>query len=92
MLPCSNCRRKVKVIEAVTGKGLKDIIEEKGILRQMGMELFCRAGGLKGPEAGELFKVGYTSVSQERRRLRNRLSHDRDAQHLFKRLFDKCHD
>jgi len=52
MLPCSNCRRKVKVIEAVTGKGLKDIIEEKGILRQMGMELFCRAGGLKGPEAG----------------------------------------
>jgi REP element-mobilizing transposase RayT len=82
----------LRVIEEVTGKTLGDMIEEKGILRQMGMELLCRAGGLKGPETGELFRVGYTSVSQERRRLRNRLSHDRDAQHLFKQLLDKCHD
>lgn len=82
----------LKVIEQVTGKSLEDMIEEKGILRQMGMELLCRAGGLKGPEVGELFRVGYTSVSQERRRLRNRLSHDRDAQGLFKKLLDKCHD
>lgn len=82
----------LKVIEEVTGKTLEDMIEEKGILRQMGMELLCRIGGLKGPETGELFRVGYTSVSQERRRLRNRLSHDRDAQYLFKQLLDKCHD
>jgi hypothetical protein len=69
------------VIEEVTGRTLEDMIEEKGILRQMGMELLCRTGGLKGPETGELFRVGYTSVSQERRRLRNRLNHDRDAQY-----------
>jgi hypothetical protein len=82
----------LKVIEEVTGKGLNGMREEKGVLRQMGMELFYRVGGLKGQEIGELFRVGYTSVSQERRRLRNRLSHDRDAQYLFKRLLDKCHD
>jgi REP element-mobilizing transposase RayT len=81
----------LKVIEEVTGKTLEDMIKEKGILRQMGMELLCRTGGLKGPETGELFRVGYTSVSQERRRLRNRLSHDRDARHLFEQLLDKCH-
>ena len=82
----------LKVIEEVTGKTLEDMVEEKGILRQMGMELLCRIGGLKGPETGVLFRVGYTSVSQERRRLRNRLSHDRDAQYLFKQLLGKCHD
>ncbi len=69
----------LKVIEEVTGKTLEGMIKEKGILRQMGMELLCRTGGPKGPETGELFRVGYTSVSQERRRLRNRLSHNRDA-------------
>ncbi len=33
---------------------------------------------------GELFEVGYTSVSQEGKRLRDRLSNDRNAQNLFK--------
>ena len=50
------------------------------------MELLYRVGGLKGQEIGELFQVGYTSVSQGRRRLRDRLSDDRNAQDLFKRL------
>ena len=68
--------------------------EEKGVLRQAGMELLYRVGGLKGQEIGELFLVGYTSVSQERRRLGDRLSDDRNAQDLFKRLFSigKCND
>ena len=49
----------------------------------MSRELLCRIGDLKGPETGGLFRVGYTSASQERRHLRNRLSHDRDAQHIY---------
>ena len=82
----------LKVIEEVTGKGLKKIREEKGVLRQMSMELLYRVGGLRGQEIGELFGVGYTSVSQERRRLRDRLRDDRRAQSLFKQLHAKCND
>jgi hypothetical protein len=40
----------------------------------------------------KMLDVGYRSVSQERRRLRNRLSDDLNAQNLFKRLLGKCND
>ena len=54
--------------------------------------LHYRAGGLRGREIGELFRVGDRSVSQEQKRLRDRLSHDRNAQNLFKWVFGKCND
>jgi hypothetical protein len=82
----------LKAIEEVTGKGIKEIREEKGVLRQMSMELLYRVAGVRGQEIGELFGVGYTSVSQERRRLRDRLRDDRGAQGLFKKLYAKCND
>jgi len=47
---------------------------------------------IKRPEIGELFRVGDRSVSQERRRLRDRLSDDRNAQNLFKGFLGKCND
>ena len=56
------------------------------------MELLCRAGGLRGQEIGELFRVGDRSVRQERRRLKDRLSDDRNAQNLFKGFLSKCND
>jgi hypothetical protein len=43
---------------------------------------------IERPEIGELFRLGYRSVSQERRRLRDRLSDDRNAQNLFKWVFE----
>jgi hypothetical protein len=58
----------------------------------MSMELLDRVGGLRGQEIGELFRVGYTSVNQERRRLRERLRDDRRAQGLLKELHVKCND
>jgi hypothetical protein len=45
---------------------------------------------IKGPEIGELLRVGERSMSRERRRWRERLSDDRNAQDLFKRLLEKC--
>jgi hypothetical protein len=47
---------------------------------------------IKRLEMGELFRVGYRSVSQERGRLRDRLSDDRNAQDLFKQLPGKCNN
>jgi hypothetical protein len=46
--------------------------------------------GIKRLEKGELFRVGERSVSQERRRLRDRLSDDRNAQDSLKQLLGKC--
>ena len=48
------------------------------------------AGGSKRPEIRELSRVGERWVSKERRRLRDRLSYDRNAQDLFKRFPGKC--
>ena len=39
-----------------------------------------------------MLNLGEGSVSQERRKLRDRLSDDRNAQDLFKRVFGKCND
>jgi hypothetical protein len=48
--------------------------------------------GIKRPEIGEVFRVGYASVRQERRRLSDRVSDDRNTQDLFKGLLEKCTD
>lgn len=76
----------LRTIEEETGKGIEDISTEKGRLRQMTMELLYRLGGLKGIEIGKIMRVGYTSVSQERRRLRERLQKDRKIRTLLSRI------
>jgi len=47
---------------------------------------------VKRLEIGEFFRVGYRSVSEERRGLRDRLSDDQNVQDLFKGLLGKCAD
>ena len=79
-------------IEAETGKSITTIAREKGVGRQIAMELLYRLGGLKGEEIGRLMGVGYTSVSQERKRLRERLSKDRNLEALVRRIEEKCHE
>ena len=54
----------LKTLEKETGKSIKAIAKEKGIYRQIAMELLYRLGGLKGEEIGEIMGVGYTSVSR----------------------------
>ena len=54
--------------------------------------LHYRVGELRGREIGELFRVGERSVSKQLRRLRDRLSDNRNAQNLFKGLFGKCNN
>ena len=82
----------LKTLEKETGKSIKAIAKEKGIYRQIAMELLYRLGGLKGEEIGEIMGVGYTSVSQERRRLLGRLSKDQKLETLFNRIMHKCND
>jgi hypothetical protein len=80
----------LKVIKEETGKGIEALRAEKGDLRRMVMEVLYRAGGLKGPEIGRLFGVDYVSVSQERKRLRERLEKDRKLRLLMDGIEAGC--
>lgn len=77
------------LIEEQTGRGLEALKDEKGDLRRLAMDLLCRHGGLKGPEVGALFNVGYSAVSQERKRLRERIAQDRKLEGVLRKLEEK---
>lgn len=82
----------MRVISRETGKNLEAIKTGKGVLRQITMELLYRIGGLKGQEIGRLMDVGYTSVSQERRRLHARMMGDKKIKAMVNRFAAKCHE
>ncbi|MBI5379881.1 MAG: transposase, partial [Nitrospirae bacterium] len=80
----------LKAIERETGKNLETLSIEKGEVRQLAMELLYRRGGLRGPEVGRLFGVDYSSVSQERKRLHEKLRKHRKLQALLDRIEQRC--
>jgi putative transposase len=77
------------VIKRETGLALERIKEEKGDLRRIVMDVLYREGGLKGPEIGEIFGIDYGTVSQERKRLRDKLPKDRKLRALMSRIESK---
>ena len=82
-------RSKDEILFAVkheTGKDVDSIRAEKGLLRQIVMDLLYRVGGLKGPEIGRLFGIDYGPVSQERKRLREKLPNDKKLRALLGRI------
>ncbi len=88
-------KAKDVILDAImkeTGKSIETISSEKGPLRQMAMEILYRLGGIKGEQIAKIFDVGYTSVSQERRRFRERLLKDRKFGVLVRRIESKCNN
>lgn len=79
----------LKVIESETGKGIDEIKKEKGLLRQIAMDMLYRIGGLRGKEIGRMMGVGYTAVSQERKRLREKVQMDKKLLMLMKKIEQK---
>ncbi len=82
-------RAKEKIIETIekeSGKGLEEIKREKGSIRQIVMDLLYRIGGLKGVDIGELIGVDYSTVSQGRKRLREKIEKDRKLKQLVDRI------
>lgn len=76
----------LQLIENVTGKNLQQLKEERGDNRRLAMDVLYRHGGLKGPEIGALFGLDYCAVSQERKRLRQRLDKDDDLATLMRKI------
>ena len=50
------------------------------------MDLLYRVGGLSGTEIGEMMGVDYSTVSQGRKRLREKLKHDKHLSQIIKRV------
>ena len=69
-----------------TGKSFGEILGSSGTLLQVAMELLYRLGGLKGTEIGQFFGVDYSTVSQGRKRLRQKLAQDRDLTGFMQRI------
>jgi REP-associated tyrosine transposase len=82
-------RAKEKIIEAIekeSGKGLEEIKREKGRIRQIVMDLLYRVGGLKGVDIGKLIGVDYSTVSQGRKRLREKIEKDSKLKQLVNQI------
>ena len=76
----------LKVISNETDKTEREIIKEKGQLRQIAMELLFRYGGLKGVEIARLMDLDYSTVSKERKRLRESMEKDAELRRLVERI------
>ena len=65
---------------------MEQIKKEKGSVRQIVMDLLYRAGGLTGVEIGEILGVDYSTVSQGRKRLREKIKQNRKLKLLIDRI------
>jgi putative transposase len=79
----------LKVISDETDTGEEEILKRKGTLRQLAMELLYKYGGLKGMEIGQIMGLDYSTISQGRKRLRERLKKDEELQGLMGRIEEK---
>jgi chromosomal replication initiation ATPase DnaA len=50
------------------------------------MDLLYRGGGIKGVEIGKIMGVDYSTVSQGRKRLREKLSRDKKIKQLVNQI------
>ena len=76
----------IRVFEKETGRDIEDIKKERGSLRQVIMDLLYRIGGMKGAEIGRIMGVDYSTVSQGRKRLSEKLQKDMKLRQMVSQL------
>jgi hypothetical protein len=76
----------IDVIEQDTWKSVATIKEERGVARQIAMDLLYRLGGLKGRGIGNMFDVDYSTVNVNRKRLRDKITNGNDLKKLLFRI------
>jgi putative transposase len=69
-----------------TGMTLNDVKVKKHPLRPLLMDLLYRVGGLTGIEIGKIFNVDYSTVSQNRKRLGQRIKNDSGLRKIVERI------
>jgi len=69
--------------------GQANLFEAEGALRQVVMTFLYNYVGLNNREIGERFGVDYSTVSQSRKRLRERIKKDSQLEALMQRIASK---
>ena len=69
-----------------SGKTRAHVLSDKGVLREVVMELLCRQAGLKGSDVAGMFDLHDSAVSKYRKRIRIRLIKDEEARKLWDAL------
>ena len=76
----------LRALEKETGRTREEIRADRGSLRQMAMDLLYRIGGMKGTQIGEIMGVHYSTVSQGRKRLQEKIKKDPQLGKIMNRL------
>ena len=78
------------VIEKETG--MSQVLLSTGTTRQLVMTALYNFAGLNNREIGDIMGVDYSTVSQGRKRLRDRAEKDQKISLLIERISRKCQD
>ncbi len=70
----------IEVICRIVGRGFHEIVSERGSVRQISMDMLYRLGGLKGTEIWGMMGIDYSTVSQGRKRLREKQKKNKKTQ------------
>ncbi len=76
----------VETICQYVGRGFHEIISERGSVRQIAIDMLYRFGGLKGAEVGGMMSIDYSTVSQGRKRLSEKLKKDKKLSAIMKKI------
>jgi REP element-mobilizing transposase RayT len=76
----------IKIIEKETGKTIEEIKAERGSIRQILMDMLYRIGGLTGVEIGTLLGVDYSTVSQGRKRLTEKVQRNKKLRQTLNQI------
>ncbi len=80
----------LRIVAAQLEEPLETLLHRPGLPRQIAMDILYRYGGLKNPEIGALMGVDYSTVSQGRKRLREKVAADAKLQKLLAELEYLC--
>lgn len=80
----------IKAVEQGVSRNIEEIKREKGVNRQIVMDCLYRLGGLNGVEIGKMMGIGYTAVSQERNRLREKVKKDKRIKTIIQKIEKIC--
>ena len=79
----------IGAFEKESGETFDAILKAGHPLRHVAMDILYRIGGLKGIEIGKIFGVDYSTVSQGRKRLRERLERDTYLNVIARRIEER---
>ena len=82
----------LEALEKALAKPRAEIFAGAGVERQIAMELLYRLAGMKNKEIGELMGVDYSTVSQGRKRLRQRQKTDEEVRRLIGKIEQFCQE